>query len=571
MSPTVLAWGAWGALALALAGLLVRGVVWLRRDLGPGDPRPTPGQRMASAAADLGRILVSRRTPRVVATFVKDVALQGRLLHRDPVRWAAHLALFVGFSGLLLVHALARLTTVRLFPAYVSTLGPWLWLRDLLGLMVLGGLAIGIARRRRQRGSLPVPSRRDPLFVVLIAAIVASGFLLAAAKVVSSRAFDRMLAEYPVVEGDAAVPLKAYWADAFGVVFSDLPGPLPDDALAAGKELHLQACADCHARPQLAAGSYALSRALVPAAGPLRAIDAERWLLWGHVLLSLLALALLPFGRAFHALAVPAQLLAGAGARWRAPGGPANRRSLALDACVRCGLCDEQCSVRPLATRLGNRAALPSAKLAGLRLLAGRRPPRREALLVLADGAFACTDCGRCTRGCPAGIDLADLWSAGREALAARDLLPAHGWIERLPAAAWADRLAAHGTPAPARGDALPFATSLTADRHAFSSCVQCQTCTNVCPVVEHAHGDGAGDLDATPQKAMNLLRLGLTDLALGSRIVWDCATCYQCQEHCPAGVRVTDILYELRNRAYHDLGALERSPADPPRAGGAA
>jgi heterodisulfide reductase subunit C len=57
----------------------------------------------------------------------------------------------------------------------------------------------------------------------------------------------------------------------------------------------------------------------------------------------------------------------------------------------------------------------------------------------------------------------------------------------------------------------------------------------------------------------MNLLRLGLADLALGSRMVWDCATCYQCQEHCPADIRVTEVLYELRNRGYERLSGLPR------------
>jgi heterodisulfide reductase subunit C len=57
----------------------------------------------------------------------------------------------------------------------------------------------------------------------------------------------------------------------------------------------------------------------------------------------------------------------------------------------------------------------------------------------------------------------------------------------------------------------------------------------------------------------MNLLRLGLADLALGSRMVWDCATCYPCQEHCPAGIRVTEVLYELRNRGYERLSGLPR------------
>jgi heterodisulfide reductase subunit C len=58
----------------------------------------------------------------------------------------------------------------------------------------------------------------------------------------------------------------------------------------------------------------------------------------------------------------------------------------------------------------------------------------------------------------------------------------------------------------------------------------------------------------------MNLLRLGLNDLALGSRMVWDCTTCYQCQENCPQGIKVADIIYELRNIAYDRFKNVDRT-----------
>jgi len=47
----------------------------------------------------------------------------------------------------------------------------------------------------------------------------------------------------------------------------------------------------------------------------------------------------------------------------------------------------------------------------------------------------------------------------------------------------------------------------------------------------------------------MHSCGLGLKDLAFGSSMLWDCLTCYQCQEQCPQGVCVTDVLYELKNR----------------------
>jgi heterodisulfide reductase subunit C len=79
-----------------------------------------------------------------------------------------------------------------------------------------------------------------------------------------------------------------------------------------------------------------------------------------------------------------------------------------------------------------------------------------------------------------------------------------------------------------------------------FSACVQCTICANVCPVVSLPGSLSSPEM--TPQQVMNLLRLDMKELAMGSRMVWDCMTCYMCQEHCPQGIKVADILYELRN-----------------------
>jgi heterodisulfide reductase subunit C len=49
----------------------------------------------------------------------------------------------------------------------------------------------------------------------------------------------------------------------------------------------------------------------------------------------------------------------------------------------------------------------------------------------------------------------------------------------------------------------------------------------------------------------------------MGSGMLWDCVTCYQCQEHCPQGVKVTDVLYELKNQAMKETFAA----ANPKRA----
>jgi len=90
---------------------------------------------------------------------------------------------------------------------------------------------------------------------------------------------------------------------------------------------------------------------------------------------------------------------------------------------------------------------------------------------------------------------------------------------------------------------------TLSAQASTFSVCFGCQSCTTVCPVV--ANYDNPEEvLGMLPHQIMHACGLGVRDLALGSNMLWDCLTCYQCQEHCPQGVCITDVLYELKNLA---------------------
>jgi heterodisulfide reductase subunit C len=83
-----------------------------------------------------------------------------------------------------------------------------------------------------------------------------------------------------------------------------------------------------------------------------------------------------------------------------------------------------------------------------------------------------------------------------------------------------------------------------------FSSCFTCMTCTNACPVVMN-YRNPVEALGLLPHQIMHSLNIALQETTLGARMVWDCLGCYNCQEACPQGVRVTEILYELKNIAF--------------------
>ncbi|MCK4729590.1 MAG: 4Fe-4S dicluster domain-containing protein, partial [Desulfobacterales bacterium] len=74
-----------------------------------------------------------------------------------------------------------------------------------------------------------------------------------------------------------------------------------------------------------------------------------------------------------------------------------------------------------------------------------------------------------------------------------------------------------------------------------------------VCPVVGN-YENPQEVLGLVPHQIMHALALGRRDLTFGSRMLWDCVTCYICQEYCPQGVSVTDVLYELKNLSFIHL-----------------
>jgi len=69
--------------------------------------------------------------------------------------------------------------------------------------------------------------------------------------------------------------------------------------------------------------------------------------------------------------------------------------------------------------------------------------------------------------------------------------------------------------------------------------CMQCGTCTGVCPMAEH--------MDVTPRQALLMLQHGITEPVIESRTPWLCASCHSCQSRCPRGIEVTRVMEAIR------------------------
>jgi heterodisulfide reductase subunit C len=75
--------------------------------------------------------------------------------------------------------------------------------------------------------------------------------------------------------------------------------------------------------------------------------------------------------------------------------------------------------------------------------------------------------------------------------------------------------------------------------------CIQCGTCSGLCPLSIF--------MDHTPRQVMELTRSDFKNEVLQSTTIWLCASCYACTVECPKQIRITDIMYELKQRAIHE------------------
>lgn len=474
-------------LAVFGAGLIYKISTWFRYSIDMPDtmiPQPV-SPRFKTAAKGVLQVLFSPKIFTLIQVFFKDVLAQVHILNADSLRWLMHMLIFAGFMFLLITHAFDKLIFTSLYDRYYLTLNPFLLLA---GLMVLSGIGIALYRRFVLKVPRLKTAGADTYLLAILAVIMLSGIAMELTKLTSYNNY------------------QSFWY------------------------IHITAC--------------------------------------------FFGLAYLPFSKLFHAFSTPVSLLANA--VMDKDSNSANirtRQMMELDACTRCSTCSDKCSVAAAFDSIGNPVILPSERMKALKDYFANKNIGKDGLTAIQQGIYLCTNCDRCTVACPAGINLKDLWFDVREEMIQRGdslalVLSNFSYYRGLnsqkinteafniPLEKAQNELSGQyelikNTDEPIAltpdNQAFKETSGLSEKAATFMNCFACENCSTVCPVVGNYENPQEA-LDLLPHQIMRSMAFGIKDLAMGSRMLWNCLTCYQCQEHCPQGVKVTDILFELKN-----------------------
>ncbi len=565
------------SLVIFILALIYKVSTWFRYKIGIGAEEIPTSTRFFSAIKGILSTIFSVKILTLLKAFVLDVLLQFRILREDFLRWIMHIFIYGGFMLLLLMHALDKYITGAIWKNYYSTVNPFMFLRDLFGAFVIIGVIIAIYRRFILKVPRLFSNAMDIYAILIVAIIMLSGIFLEAAKMVAYSDYKRMVDEYSGLSDPQELKaLETYWVKEFGTISPNIKGPFDEKTLEQGMALHQSSCGECHTKPQWAFTGYGAAKIISPIGLGIDRIRLPSVLWYIHILACFVGLAYLPFSKMFHIFASSISLLANGviGKEKLTPANRATLQAMELDACTHCGTCSLRCSVIMAFEEIKNMNILPSEKIASIKALASGKELSPRELRHIQEGIYLCSNCYRCTVVCPVGINLQDLWFNVRENLLQkgypeflvlsplsfyRGLMKEETVLKdyekplvqaREAIAAQCDLMKKDKVlPLTPTNRKLQSGLNLSAQAKTFSVCFGCQTCTTVCPVVGN-YEDPQEALGLLPHQIMHAAGLGLRDLAFGSNMLWDCLTCYQCQEQCPQGVCVTDVLYELKNLA---------------------
>ena len=550
------------------AGLIYKIYAWLSVKPGLYSKDISISKRISQALKGVLLTIFSLKLFSLVKTTALDIVIQRKVLKEDPFRWLTHILIYLPFILLIAMHALGNIITISLFDTYSPTLNPFMFLRDLFGALIIIGVAMALYRRFIIKAPRLKTTSMDTFTLALIAIIMISGIFLEAVKISSYSIYKQMAEDYAGLgeEEDEFKALEAYWVERYAMVSQRAKKPFDPELIKQGQEIHEMSCAACHSRPNWAFVGYPVAFVSRPVATTLDKAGVPSALFSIHFFASLIGLAYLPFSKFLHIITTPLSLLANT-VTISDKANKATRQAIELDACMHCGNCTQRCSVGIIYEKIGNPNILPSEKISSLKKIVYKKEQKDFSLIL--QGTYLCTNCLRCTDVCPAGINLQELWFSMREEMLQKDS-PEPSVLSPLSfyRGLMKEDISDYEKPLTLAREAI--ASELIKDRekpisletqkdsrlilsNTFRGCFGCQTCTNVCPVVQN-YENPIEALGMLPHQIMYAAGLGVKELALGSNMLWDCTTCYQCQEHCPQAVKVTDILYELKNLAVENL-----------------
>ena len=84
-----------------------------------------------------------------------------------------------------------------------------------------------------------------------------------------------------------------------------------------------------------------------------------------------------------------------------------------------------------------------------------------------------------------------------------------------------------------------------------LSACFQCKKCSAGCPLTFA--------MDLLPDKVIRLALLGQTDMLLGCRTIWVCASCVTCTTRCPNGIDIAGVMDWLKEEAIRQGKAVDQ------------
>jgi len=521
------------AIILSIIGLLYQSFFFIRENSAFGQRKWIPGGLN-------------------VKNFFLNTIFQAKLFNAGKTRWLIHFLVASGFLYLVIIHALDDVTSFFWFRYYQSTIDPFQFLRNLAGFFVLAGCLGFLYRRVSLFKTLQERKiHYKGLFsIILILMVILSGFLLEAVKIISEPVFIEMVEEYSDIDEDTGLEdLKAYWEKHYNVIFNET-FVITREKLENGRNLNEEYCIDCHSLTKSAFISNTIVRTFKKTGVWLNRHRADNFVYYVHYFLSLLILVSLPFSRFFHIFLIPVASLEKNLRKEHLDPDQGYINTATLYACTNCGYCSDVCSVFPNFLVTGNIDILPHSKIESFKHLMNHTLGEPETLYRLQSGNTDCTMCHKCTDICPSGIDLQNLWSILNQKFVLKGYPDNYTFIDSKSLKKWAEL-----EPEDEKALSTKEVTTQLADNvGSFENCIQCTICTNVCPIVEYDFVDN----DMTPQQIMNLLRLGKKHLATGTRMVWNCLTCFSCQEYCPQGIKVADIMLELRNNGNMRADAMK-------------